>query len=159
MEIINNWPIWILLGLCAGLLSGTLGVGSGTIVVPAMVLLFSFPQKSAQGTALAVMVPMAFLGAFRYWKNPQIEINFLIVLLLTAGALVGVLIGTVGAARLPANILRKIFAVFLIIVSINMLVFSGKKSASVGKFNRGTKTGVTNQKGEINESSDIGKTR
>ena len=68
--LFNPWWVFILLGVCAGVLSGALGLGSGTILVPTLVLLFGFMQKSAQGMALAVMVPMALLGAFRYWKNP-----------------------------------------------------------------------------------------
>ena len=32
-------------------------MGSGIIFIPVLVMVFSLPQKSAQGTALAVMVP------------------------------------------------------------------------------------------------------
>ncbi|MBL7186469.1 MAG: sulfite exporter TauE/SafE family protein [Phycisphaerae bacterium] len=61
------WWALVLLGILAGVVSGMLGLGSGAVVVPALVLAFGFPQKSAQGTALALMVPMAMLGAFRFW--------------------------------------------------------------------------------------------
>ncbi|MHC4511827.1 MAG: TSUP family transporter, partial [Planctomycetota bacterium] len=85
----DPWWVFILLGICAGVISGTLGVGSGVIVVPVLVLLLGFEQKAAQGTALAVMVPMALLGAVRYWKNPEIEMNLVIILLFALGALAG----------------------------------------------------------------------
>jgi uncharacterized membrane protein YfcA len=54
---------FILLGICAGTLSGLLGLGSGIILIPTLVLLCGFAQKSAQGTTLAVMVPMILVGA------------------------------------------------------------------------------------------------
>ena len=125
-QLSNPWWVFILLGVCAGVLSGALGLGSGTILVPILVLFCGFMQKSAQGMALAVMVPMALLGAFRYWKNPQIDMNLVVVALIICGALVGVLAGTELASRLPGHILRKAFAVFLIIIAVKMLFNSSK---------------------------------
>jgi len=52
----------MLVGLGAGVVSGALGVGSGIVFVPVMATVFLLPQKSAQGTALAVMAPMALQG-------------------------------------------------------------------------------------------------
>jgi len=125
-QLPNYWWAFILLGIIAGVVSGTLGLGSGALVVPALVLLpfFAFEQKSAQGTALALMVPMALLGALRYWKNPEIEINMVFIMLIVLGALPGVLVGTELASRLPSHVLRKIFAVFLAIVAIKMFTAS-----------------------------------
>ena len=103
------WWGLMLLGLVAGIISGMLGLGSGTILIPVMVLVFGFAQKSAQGTALAVMVPMALLGALRYWQNPKIEVNFSVPALIVCGALVGTLIGTKLVGHIPAPMLKKIF--------------------------------------------------
>lgn len=58
----HTWRIFVLLGICAGTLSGLLGLGSGIILIPTLVLLCGFAQKSAQGTALAVMVHMVLVG-------------------------------------------------------------------------------------------------
>ena len=121
-QLSNPWWIFVLLGICAGILGGLLGIGSGTILVPMLVLLFYFEQKSAQGMALAVMVPMALVGALRYWKNPEIEMNGVVIGLIILGALAGVLAGTELMARLPGHILRKVFAVVLIIVAVKMLM-------------------------------------
>jgi len=120
------WWVFIILGVCAGIVSGLLGLGSGSVVVPALVLLFAFDQKAAQGTALAVMVPMALLGAIQYWRNPEIEVSLLVVGLIVIGALVGVLAGTELAGRLPSHALRKVFAIFLAIVAVKMFTASPK---------------------------------
>ena len=115
-------PALLLLGLAAGILSAMLGVGSGIVLVPAMVLMLGVTQKSAQGTALAVMVPMALVGAIRYMANPEIEINFMHVGLLTVGAIVGALIGAFLAAHLSNAVLRRVFAILLLVVAVRMLL-------------------------------------
>ncbi len=127
-EPVGMWWAFILLGLGAGILSGSLGVGSGLLLIPVLVLVCALPQKSAQGTALAVMVPMALLGATRYWLNPDIEVNLKIVGLIVAGALVGVLIGTAIVDRMPGKVLRTSFAIYVIIVGLRMLIPSSPAS-------------------------------
>lgn len=130
-QLSGYWWAFVLLGVIAGVVSGTLGLGSGVIVVPTLVLVpfLAFEQKSAQGTALALMVPMALVGAFRYWKNPQIDVSLPIVALIVLGALPGVLAGTELAARLPSHILRKIFAIFLAIIAVKMFTASPKRGS------------------------------
>jgi uncharacterized membrane protein YfcA len=123
-QLSSPWWVFILLGIGAGIVSGTLGLGSGTVIIPALVLLFSFEQKSAQGTALAVMVPMALVGALLYWKNPNIEMNKIVIGLIIFGALAGTLAGAELASRLPSHILRKVFAIFLVIVAVKMFTAS-----------------------------------
>ncbi len=124
-DVSNIWWGLLLLGLCAGLLSGTLGLGSGTVLIPVMVLLLGLPQKSAQGTALAVMVPMALWGAFLYWRNPDIQMSLPIIALLVPTALVGSLIGVHLAGRVPVHVLKRVFAVYLIVIALKMLISPG----------------------------------
>lgn len=52
-------------GLAMGFFSVFFGVGGGVIVVPLLVGLFDFSQQLAAGTSLAVMIPVALLGAWR----------------------------------------------------------------------------------------------
>ena len=119
-------PAWVfvVLGVCAGVISGTLGIGSGTIIVPVLVLVCSFEQKCAQGTALAAMVPMALVAAFQYWRNPDIEMNAAVIGLIICGAVVGALVGAELACRLPSHVLRRVFGVVLMIAAFKMLVGS-----------------------------------
>ena len=103
-------------------------MGSGTLLIPAMVLIFAIPQKSVQGVALAVMVPMALVGATRYVLNRDIPVDLRVAALIAAGAVGGVLVGTEIASRLPAHVLRRIFGVFLIVVAARMLVASRRSN-------------------------------
>lgn len=118
------WYMFVLAGLICGIFSATFGVGAGIIMIPALVILFSMPQKSAQGTCLAVMVPMALVGAMRYKLNPQIELDIGVIGLLCIGAVVGAWIGAGIAGWLPASVLRKLFALVMIVAAIKMLTTS-----------------------------------
>ena len=121
----ESWYLYVLAGLICGVFSATFGVGSGIIMIPVLVLVFSLPQKSAQGTCLAVMVPMALAGALRYQWNPEIHMDVKIIGLLSLGAVVGAVIGASLAGWLSGSVLRKLFAVIMIAVALRMLITPG----------------------------------
>ncbi len=155
-QLSNPWWVFVVLGIGAGLMGGALGLGGGTLIVPTLVLVCSYGQKSAQGTALAVMVPMALVGALRYWRNPAIEIHALTVGLIICGALVGVLVGTELASRLPGHILKKVFAAVLVILAIKIFMTSSKPRRA-GLDNRLIEQNSLNslEHGETNNESEI----
>ena len=124
--------IFIVIGLLCGTFGAALGLGSGVILVPILVLLFQFDQKAAQGTCLAMMVPMALVGAWRYKHNPEINIDLIIVLWLSIGAVFGALLGAAIAGALPVNTLRRIFAVVLLVAAGRMLFSSARESKPPG---------------------------
>lgn len=116
----NGWQWLLLIGLVGGTLSGALGVGSGILIIPALALGLGIAQKSAQGICLAVMVPMALMGAYRYYVNPDIKVSLSVILVMAPFAVAGAYLGSQIAAWLPAVILRRSFGVFIIIVGIKM---------------------------------------
>ncbi len=150
----NPWWGFIVVGIFAGILSGSLGLGGGVILVPALVFACGYPQKSAQGMALAIMVPMVLLGAFRYWRIEAVDVDLTAVGWVIAGALVGVMIGTEIACRLPVEVLRKIFAVVLIIVAVRIFVGPSKSQKAVAGENLKDQNNasVIEPGGMINES-------
>ena len=61
--------ILLLIGLAAGVLSGVIGIGGGIIIVPALVYLIGFSQRTAQGTSLAILLlPIGLLGVIQFTK-------------------------------------------------------------------------------------------
>lgn len=123
----NHWLLAGLTGILSGTFSAVFGVGSGILLIPMLIFFFSLPQKSAQGTCLLIMVPMALMGAIRYIQNPDIEINIRFGLFVAAFAVVGAFLGAEIAARVPGTWLRKGFAVFLLVVAAKLLLTPGKK--------------------------------
>lgn len=116
-----NWLWFILLGLVAGAMSGLVGIGGGIIIVPALVLLFGFSQKLAQGTTLALLVPpIGILAAFTYYKEGYVDLRA--AGLIVVGFVIGSLVGARYVTRLSNATVIRIFAVFLIAVAIRMLI-------------------------------------
>ena len=112
--------LYLVLGLFTGTLSGLFGIGGAVIIIPALVLLFKFNQHMAQGTTLALMVPpIGLLAAWTYYK--QGFIDFKIAGLICLGFFIGGLIGAKVAVQIPDQVLRKMFGVFLLIVSLKMI--------------------------------------
>ena len=71
-----NAVSYILLGLVAGILSGLIGIGGGTIIVPALVLFFGMSQHLAQGTTLALLVPpIGILAAWQYYRQGYVDLH------------------------------------------------------------------------------------
>lgn len=108
----------ILLGLFAGSLAATLGVGGGIIFVPVLVSVFAFSQLDAQGTSLAIIVPTAIVGAITHARAGRV--NWKVVAVVGTGGVLGALVGATLAQTLDEAVLRRVFAIVLIILAIRM---------------------------------------
>ncbi len=117
-----NWLLYIAVGVMSGILSGTFGVGTGIIMIPALVFLDGVKQHDAQAISLAVMAPMALMGAWRYHANPEITLNFKLAIIIAAGSLIGAWIGAHFAGSLGGLTLRRLFACVLLLVATKMLL-------------------------------------
>lgn len=121
-EPVTGWPrilSFLLTGGFTGFLSGMMGVGGGSIMVPAMVLIAGFTQYTAQGSSLLAMVPVGAVGAYTHWRLGNVSTNILPGLIL--GVLVGSYFGGSLAHSLPEGALRVIFAIVLIRTGIKYL--------------------------------------
>lgn len=65
-NISNNKLGHMLLGLCAGLLCGLLGVGGGVIMIPALTIIFKYPTHKAIGTSSASIIATSLGGLITY---------------------------------------------------------------------------------------------
>jgi uncharacterized membrane protein YfcA len=108
--------IFLITGTMTGFLSGLMGIGGGTIMIPVMVILAGFTQHVAQGTSLLVMVPAGGIGAFTHWKMGNVEKGILWGLI--PGIICGTYLGGNVANIIPNNTLRLIFAAMLIFVGL-----------------------------------------
>jgi hypothetical protein len=98
-------------GLAAGFLSGMMGVGGGSLMVPAMVLFAGFGQHGAQGTSLLAMVPGGAVGAVTHARLGNVVARLLPGLI--PGIIAGTYLGGTLAHLLSEGVLRVIFAVVL----------------------------------------------
>jgi len=117
---LTTFLILMLIGLAAGVLSGFAGVGGGVIIIPALIFLLGMTQFEAQGTSLAMMIPpIGLMAAFNYYKEGYINWKYAIILALFF--FVGGYIGSKLAISIPQNIVKKSFAIFIILVGARML--------------------------------------
>ena len=112
--------ILICTGLLAGFVGGTLGVGGGIIMIPAMVFVLGMTQHDAQGTSLATMLaPIGILAVMNYYKAGHVNLKFAFILMLTF--VIGSWFGSKWAVHLPPKTLKQIFGVILIIAATKMI--------------------------------------
>ncbi|HYA13724.1 MAG TPA: sulfite exporter TauE/SafE family protein [Syntrophales bacterium] len=112
--------LYILLGLIAGVLSGLIGIGGGTIIVPALVIFFGISQHMAQGTTLALLVPpIGILAAWTYYRQGYVDLN--IAGFICLGFFIGGLVGAKIATSLSNIVLERIFGVALLLISLKMI--------------------------------------
>jgi uncharacterized membrane protein YfcA len=112
--------ILLVIGTITGVMAGMLGIGGGLVVIPALVMILGMSQQTAQGTSLAMMLPpIGILAAYNYYKEGHVDVKFAILLALTF--IIGSYFGSKLAVRLPQELLKKIFGIFLLLVAIKML--------------------------------------
>ena len=112
--------LYLLLGLIAGTFSGLIGIGGGTIIVPALIFLFGISQHLAQGTTLALLVPpIGFLAAWTYYKQGYVDLR--IAVLICMGFFFGGLLGAKIATKLSNILLERVFGVALLLISLKMI--------------------------------------
>lgn len=121
------------IGLFAGTLSGLLGIGGGSIIVPALAFAFSHQHideniavHMAAATSLAIMVITTQMSVRNHRK--KIEINWDIFKRLLPGTLTGVIIGHILSMYLSGHSLKICFAIFLFVVAIRMLGFEVREN-------------------------------
>jgi uncharacterized membrane protein YfcA len=102
-------------GLAAGVVSGLLGVGGGTLFVPGLVFVLGLGHVEAEATSLLAMVPMSLLGAWRQHRYGNLELRTSVTLGLVA--IPGALLGVVLANALPVRVLQVGFALLLLYVA------------------------------------------
>lgn len=117
---VNEIIILGIVGILAGIVAGTLGVGGGIIIVPALVFILGFTQHHAQGTSLAVLLfPVGILAVINYHKEGFVNYKFAAILIIAF--IIGSYFGSLIALNINDRILKKIFGVLMIIAALKMI--------------------------------------
>jgi uncharacterized protein len=115
-----NPPVTFLIGAVAGLLVGLTSVGSGSIVIVCLMLLYpSLRGGQLVGTDLVQAVPLVFAAALGHLLWGDFELSLTTSLLI--GSVPGVIIGAQLSARAPDAIIRPILAAVLTLSGMKLL--------------------------------------
>ncbi len=106
------------LAVAVGGITGLVGVG-GFLMVPALVVVGQVPTKEALGTSLLVIVMISASGFVGYLG--KVEIQWGLMALFTALAVAGSFAGAYLVRFVPQGTLRKLFAVFLVLLAVFIL--------------------------------------
>ena len=109
-----TWAFYIATGFLSGVISG-MGIGGGAILIPALTIFLGMGQQQAQHINLLYFIPTAAIALCVHKKSGNIETKGMLTLILcgSLSAIGGALI----AVKIDANLLRKGFAVFLLIMA------------------------------------------
>ncbi len=108
------------IGLVAGFASGYVGVGGGFIMVPLMTSLLHIPIRKASGTSLVAIIILAIPSVIEYCLLGHVD--YLAGIMLTVGTIPGAVLGTKLGAMVNERALRFVFAGFLGIAAVLLVV-------------------------------------
>lgn len=116
---VTHTPIGLALMYVAGVVSGLLGIGSGSLKVPAMDLAMRLPIKVSSATSNFMIGVTAAASAGVYFARG--DIDPFIAAPVAAGVLVGATVGSRILGKLKNDVIRKTFVIVLLWICIEMM--------------------------------------
>jgi uncharacterized protein len=108
------------LGMLAGVLAGFFGVGGGILFVPTLALVLGLTQLEAEATSLAAMLPAVVAGTWQ--QNRYGHVRWRAAAVVGAAAVGAVELGVRVAGALPEDVLRRLFAVLMLVVAAQVAI-------------------------------------
>lgn len=110
-----NWIMLILIGVMSGIIGG-MGIGGGTVLIPALTLFAKTEQHISQSINLIYFIPTAIIAITVHIKNKRVDFKTALPIILSGIA--GAIIGSGIAVNFTSSILKNMFAFFLLIMGI-----------------------------------------
>lgn len=104
-----------LIGLISGVISG-MGMGGGTVLIPALIFFVGVPQHIAQSINLAVFFPTSLVALWIHTKNKHVRYKLALKIIITG--IIGAFIGSKIATSISTNTLRRLFGFFILAMGV-----------------------------------------
>lgn len=120
----RQYLVLVIAGICVGVLAGLVGVGGGFLIVPALLLIAKTTMRKAIATSLFIIAMQSFAGFTKYsflLSTQELAFNLPLMYLVTACAIVGVVVGGRIVNKLPQARLKQVFGISLIPLSLFIL--------------------------------------
>ena len=106
-------------GLAGGVINGLFGAGGGTLLVPALEKFIRLETHKAHATAIAIILPLSLMSVFFYLRSG--DTPWAAILWLSAGGVIGGLIGAKLLNKLTTPWLHKVFGLCMAAAAIRMI--------------------------------------
>lgn len=121
--------VLIVVGVLAGMLAGSLGIGGGVIFVPVLAVVVGLEQAVAQGTSLAVIAPMAAIATYSHVRYGRVD--WPSAMPVGIASIVGAAVGAQAALAANPLLLRRLFAGLLVLLAARLVVNELRRSRQV----------------------------
>ncbi|MDH5703735.1 MAG: sulfite exporter TauE/SafE family protein [Aigarchaeota archaeon] len=149
--MLETWLVvsLILFAVLVGIVAALIGVGGGFLMVPALVLLLEFASQKAVGTSSSVIVATSLSAAAAYAL--QRRIDYKVGLALAAGTIPGSALGAYATTFVSTQVLRVLFGLFMMAVSLRMVLSSDKRVSMTPATRGGWVRNIVDSKGMLFE--------
>lgn len=131
----NEWLLIAPMGILIGIIAVLLGIGCGLLIVPFYVIVINLDIHEAITLSLTTMFFLSISATMIHNKLNSFDTAPMKSLFVPA--LAGAVVGAIVSSHLPAPILKKLFGIFLFIISckfiINELAIYHKQTLSIEK--------------------------
>lgn len=115
-----RYGLILLEGAVVGVLTGLVGAGGGFLIIPALVLFTGLPMKKAVGTSLLIIAAKSLIGFTG--DLGSLQPDWQLLLIVTAIAVAGILVGNRLARRIDGEKLKKGFGWFVLVMGVYILL-------------------------------------
>ena len=122
------------MGLCAGILSGLVGVGGGSVIVPGMELAVGAGDLIARGTSLLVMIPTGIAGTVTNLRHGMVDLRIGLIVGASAAAIAPV--GRLAATLVSPGMGAILFNIFMLSIIASTILKMRKKARAQGNYVR-----------------------
>ena len=122
-----NWLVFIIFGFLSGIVAG-MGMGGGTILIPALTLILTLDQHAAQGVNMLAFLPAAAVALIVHKREGRLKVKECIPIILSG--IVGAITGAFAAVYISSPWLKRMFGIFLLVLSVIQFIQGEKKAKS-----------------------------
>lgn len=126
-----QYLVGILAGILIGIVSSTLGVAGGELIIPTLIFIFGIGVKIAGTASLVISLPTVCTGLFRYYRANALfnrTVTTQIVIPMAVGSVIGSVLGGLLFGYISPNGVKVLLGLILIYSAIRMFLrpHSGK---------------------------------
>lgn len=120
VKLVKKWYKSAIIGGLSGFLNGMFGSGGGLVAVPLLERLLGAEPKKAHATSVSIILPLSVISAFLYLNHGHLDLYT--ALKYVPFGILGAIVGGWLLKKFSNKILRKTFAVLLILAAVRMVV-------------------------------------